>query len=1251
MLVVQFLDLGSYHLWDSQYLVQILLLFAVFLYRTDSELWPIEYDQQRVLNKRPGQMHWDINIVTDFTYPVPTFIKFYLPSESRTCSLIGDYHNNTVGYVVCNTIPSNAYINRMMTSMVFNNVTASSFSHYASSGIERDIAGLQCMRFFIRISEQERDVRISNLTATPCPKLSLASLLYPHPNFMLVQLYGLPLQEDPIDNASCPTFTNLYVLHLQNNGLRSAPFSSCPAYFSKLEYVLLENQQLRLDDKPMFTFPGGLFYLSLHRCSLHNLPILTFDGLIRLQFLDISNNYISSLEKGVFHDLISLRVLRINNNALTVLDMSVFRRLNALQYLYLNRNHLTNIDGEVAILPSLLVINLSYNKLSAVRNNSFRDSPMLAIIYVIHNNISNIEPEAFFNMTSLKVFDASKNVLTYVNPCSWFDDGTGINYLILAYNEITNVEGLQCLSQLQVFNLFENKLSTIPHLSNVVNMTIFDLGNNAIHNVSGAEITPATRLGYLFLDGNKILRQGVFINSNSIKMLDLKMNKITHIPEFCFRGLEYLEKLNLSYNYVKYIGAFAFPMHLKELGLYGNKLSDLLSIYQTLPQLLALEIGNNNLTQPNQLNGYLPSVMYLDISDNPLQNLSLQLCKKMPNLQDIILENLGIGRNGDINRNLFGTFGQNCGFWHHVSLARNLINGMYAYLITLNGVSGSVDYSHNPLTSITPMSSRSASILRFLYYNNCSIKSIAPMAFQYMPTLTNVELKGNHIKYFPQMSQRDIDYDLQNNPIVCSCHLRWLHGHPKRRNYLFTTCTDPVNGSVEVFDHLPPDRLLCQHEINCAQGCVCFGVNTSTVTIVNCSSRSFTAIPLSLSSEAGVIYLDHNHVGKPHFPSGMEKMAASQLFLQNSEINFLEQDTFAAFHSLQLIDLSQNELETLNMDIFHSLHDLRKLLLHGNRIHQIYGGVAGYDLSLETITLQGNELDAIPPILEKTVDSTSFTNLTLAGNPWECAACAGAILRKWLAQYAGFVSDAADIHCHGSHLPVLDINMDTLEYAQCVNATHTLTNTRWGITAGLTVTFVLILISLVLSYRFRDHILVFLYNNFDFLKRRRLELDVLYDVRVIYDETDERVRQWVVGELLQILETEWGHDVFLVDRDMLAGGNHAEEIAQSIRQSRRTLVVVSQNFVDNEWLQFAYQAAFQFQIENNLHRVLVVAWEPVEIDKMEHNIKIYFETKQVMCRKSRRFWPVLKSKLPLGREHIRQNPDNMQLNLLHNDTD
>ena len=1244
MPVTSLIDFRPNLIWNSPYLLRTLLLLAAVLHLQHADDKPeVRYQQQRSYYRKPGQLIWVPDLSFTIIYTTFAFTK-YIPSDFLTCLPFGDYHNDAVGHAVCNTDPSYAYMENLVRDTIAYNITSLSMNYYRWSGIDGRRPGFHCMRFFIRILNHERNVHVSNLSSTPCPVLSVASLLYPHPGLNRVHIYELPLKQDPRNLTSiCPNSSTLEEISLHNNGLKSAPFSFCPTYFRNLTYAVLENQELRLDDRPLFTLSDHLIYLSLHRCALQNLPLLTFVGLTHLQMLNISNNNISSFPNEVFHDLTSLVALRVDNNALTILNMSVFRRLRSLQCLHLSGNQLNSIDGEVAILPSLRVIDLSQNKFTVIRKNLFGDSPSVTFIDVSCNNISIIESGAFLNMSSFAAVNAALNALTHVNPCSWFDDISKLNFLILAYNNITHIDGLRCLLFMQVFNLFANGLSTIPAMRNLISLKLLDLGRNAIHNVSGDEIAPAVRLRELYLDGNEMLELGVFSYSSSIELLELRVNNLTYLPAYCFYNLKSLKMVNLTQNHIAFVGKFPFPEKLKKLGLYDNELANLESINPNLSQLGTLQIGQNNITK---FNIYLPSVVYFDISDNPLQNLSLNLCKKMPKLKDIFLEKLGIRHHGAIDIDLLGSF--RCDYLRHVSLARNHISKIDESLL-LNRVIGGIDYSQNPLKSIPRFSPIIVSPT-YLLFDNCSVESIAPMAFNKLKQLTYVGLKANNIKYFPQMSLSVIKYDLRSNPIVCSCHLRWLHRHETRNNYLFTTCLDPVSGSVEVFDLLPLDRLVCQHEVNCAQGCVCFGVNISSASIVKCSSRSLTAIPPNLSPEADVIYLDHNQFRKLHFPDDMDNMAASQVFLQNSEIHFLEQNLFAAFPLLQVIDLSSNELETLNMDVFRSMNDLKKLFLHSNHIHQIYGGTGRISLPhLQTITLHYNGLQAVPETLNHTIDGTSFSNLTLSGNSWMCVACAGPILREWLAQHAGIVSDAAGIRCNKSNLPVLDINTATTEYAKCVNATRTLANTHWGITAGVTVSFVVLLISLVLTYCFRNHILILLYNNFDFFKRRRRELDVFYDVRVIYDETDERVRRWVVDELLQVLETEWGHHVFLVERDMLAGGNHAEEIAQSIRQSRRTLILVSQNFVDNEWAQFAYQAAFQFQIENNLHRLLVVAWEPVETDTMDHSIKVYFETKQVMCRTSRRFWPLLKSKLPLVTENVDHVPNNIQLNLIHNE--
>ena len=554
MLGIPFRCLGTRGPSNSKYLVLTLLLLATVWqpYRTEIAKWTLHYAHHRIYINEQGdhaQIRKGIGLDVAITYPEPTLVKTF-SIKSPTCLPIRGYRNNTLSYAVCNADPSYADIEVLLRDTIVNNINNLSLNCYISSGIKRSRPLCQCMSFLTRMSDQDSGVRAFNQTAIPCLGLSVASLHYPHRHLKSVHIYGLSLQQDR-SNVTCPSSSDLETSDLQNNGLTSTPFSSCAAYIRNLKGVFIENQQLRLDDKPLFPSSDGLNYLYLHHCSLHSLPRSTLTGLINLVMLNISNNNISSLHRHVFHDLTNLTILRMDNNKLTTLDISVFQQMKYLQFLHLSGNHLKTIDGEVAIMPSLLVLDLSGNRLSVIRKNLFRDSQMLSVIILHNNNIRKFESGAFFNMTALRALLACQSVLlTYVSPRSWFEAVTKIHFLLLAYNNITNVGGLQCLSHMQVFNLFSNKLSTIPPLENLVNLEILDLGRNAIHNVSGKEISPVPRLRYLYLDGNEMFKLGVLSNSSSIEFLDLRLNNLTYITTSCFNGLQYLKTLNLSYNYI-----------------------------------------------------------------------------------------------------------------------------------------------------------------------------------------------------------------------------------------------------------------------------------------------------------------------------------------------------------------------------------------------------------------------------------------------------------------------------------------------------------------------------------------------------------------------------------------------------------------------------------------------------------------------------------------------------------------------------
>ena len=292
MLLILFLVLDFHRLSNSKYMVQTLLLLTTVLhpFRADDEKLDVEYGPQRIYTEGPEQMRWQIDQEILIRYEIFGATDDSSSIEISTCLPIWDFHNDTVGYAVCNTFPSYPDIEKLVRDTVDDEITNASVNWYTLSSPETRQMGFQCIRFFARIMNQQ-DVRVSNLTNTPCPRLTFASLLYRRPNLNVVRIDGLPLQQVSRNvTLTGPMHSNLQQVSLLNNGLTNAPFSACPTYFSNLQVALLINQQLTLNDIPMFTSSDGLIYLALHRCSLHNLPRSTFVGLKRLQILNISDN-------------------------------------------------------------------------------------------------------------------------------------------------------------------------------------------------------------------------------------------------------------------------------------------------------------------------------------------------------------------------------------------------------------------------------------------------------------------------------------------------------------------------------------------------------------------------------------------------------------------------------------------------------------------------------------------------------------------------------------------------------------------------------------------------------------------------------------------------------------------------------------------------------------------------------------------------------------------------------------------------
>ena len=66
---------------------------------------------------------------------------------------------------------------------------------------------------------------------------------------------------------------------------------------------------------------------------------------------------------------------------------------------------------------------------------------------------------------------------------------------------------------------------------------------------------------------------------------------------------------------------------------------------------------------------------------------------------------------------------------------------------------------------------------------------------------------------------------------------------------------------------------------------------------------------------------------------------------------------------------------------------------------------------------------------------------------------------------------------------------------------------------------------------------------------------------------------WVLEELVNRLEGQEGFKLCLHFRDWTPGDWIPDQIVRSVDQSRRTVVVLSKNFVDSVWSRLEFKAA------------------------------------------------------------------------------
>ena len=175
----------------------------------------------------------------------------------------------------------------------------------------------------------------------------------------------------------------------------------------------------------------------------------------------------------------------------------------------------------------------------------------------------------------------------------------------------------------------------------------------------------------------------------------------------------------------------------------------------------------------------------------------------------------------------------------------------------------------------------------------------------------------------------------------------------------------------------------------------------------------------------------------------------------------------------------------------------------------------------------------------------------------------------------------------------------------------------------------LISVIFIVGYKYRGEVKVFMYTHFNWHPFDRIDdsdPNKIYDAFVSYSGSDY---QWVLHTLRARLET---HDppykLCIHDRDFLVGATIQENILNSVDQSKRMLMVLSQNFIKSEWCLLEFRAAHQKVLQDRRNYLIIILFDDVDMAAVDDEIKLYMRTNTYLSVSNKWFWEKLFYALP-----------------------
>lgn len=997
-------------------------------------------------------------------------------------------------------------------------------------------------------------------------------------------------------------------------------------------------------------------YFQLHTAALVDIPNLENLSILGSGVRSVPN--LCHLQNLKSLNLTANHISRFQDVGVNCTGRPILQKLTLID---LTDNEITNVPEFVSkSVPNLRKLSIADNVLGHGRRSYFCDSLRLEWLDINNNSYSQFSADMFVNCSSLNVLGLSYNDVRDI-PMGFLSPVPALRLLEFHHNRVGDKIWIE-LSKLPLLTTLRLDYTNIEDLGDwslaLTNLIKLNLSGNGISNLSPYIFSKLSLKNLVRLDLSKnellMIDDYVFADLNSLTHLDLRENFIEYISPASFLYLESLEIVNLSYNNLKQLPDMSDIRQLFIVDARNNRIENITESLCEGNSLTGINLMRNEIGHiGSEVFRRCYKLQFLHLSHNKISTI------ESDSFRDTVIAVLYLQDNQlhDIN-NLM----TNMKHLTAVDLSNNYIGG---------GIYG----------DLFPSS------IQTLDLSSNFISHIAFQTFIHMDRLRMMDLRLNRIASF---SSLDIAISgrlastptlrISGNPLKCDCKLYWLKqrresahispiaGMPHISDFITTECSWTYRGDRVMLDKLPIEDFLCEYKERCLSSCICCDYthcdcrqtcpdpcncfnshDWTTNHFVVCGNRGLESTPQALPNLATEIFLDGNNLTSLGTHAIIAMSYLKVVYLNHSNIFALKARAFRDLRALETLHLDHNHITDIQPNVFHGLDHLSVLHIEYNDIPVIRNDTFESLPNLAALYLDNNALLVLSDAV--IANLLSLSTLTLSGNPWACDCEFVVASGDLFFQANSAIIDSPRIECEYDAVDKSgDFRKDRYSlhkfYRTCLNVTLKINATMYQVTENennkttvYSLTIVCVFAGLVVVVAglvawYRDLLRIWIFTKFGvkILSTKLDESGRFYDAFVSYSSKDEN---FVLHEIIPHLEH--GSPKFklcLHFRDFKVRETISNNIVYSIEESKRTIMLLSNNFLSSEWCRFEFQAAHHQLLKDKSKRLIVVLLG--ELDEQyvgsDPQLKQYLKTETFLKYDDPWFWQKLKFALPYVRD-------------------